>query len=151
MLDRFTHYWIGNADKHLRHMQTSPVGILLVSRFSSSKHQQVSLPALISHWAGALHCGHWWVELTPLRLSITESLSLSDKPFQPIISSIVLWQPLHMPPLFLQAAKQGVFIYLTRHSFVLKCSTFVSSWRAVRLRNYSVKFRNDLVIFRLFM
>ena len=134
-----TGYWIGKSDKHLRHIHTPALGIELVSLFSSSKHQQVSLPALISHWAGSLHCGHWWVELIPLRLFITDSLSLSDKPFQPIISSMVLKQPLHMPPLFLQAARQGVFIYLTLDFFGLKYNTLVSVLRENSLKIDSEK------------
>ncbi|MFA0709613.1 hypothetical protein AB4653_28270, partial [Vibrio sp. 10N.222.48.A3] len=63
---------------------------------------------------------------------MTDVRSSSDKPFQPIISSIVRKQPLHIPPLFLQAARQGVFIYLTHDSFGLKCSIFVSFLRVIK-------------------
>jgi|TARA_Y100001956_G_C4055545_1_gene157016 hypothetical protein len=52
---------------------------------------------------------------------------------------MVLKQPLHMPPLFLQAARQGVFIYLTLDLFGLKCNTLVSVLRENSLKIDSEK------------
>jgi hypothetical protein len=54
-LDIYAH---GSALKHLRHRQLLCVSSEEVSRFSTEKHQQVSLPKLISHTAGLLHEGH---------------------------------------------------------------------------------------------
>lgn len=110
-------YARGNLLRHLRHKQLSAFSRREVSRCSSEKHQQVSLPKLMSHMVFESQEGHWWVACEPESTSIICSRCSSFIRRQLVISSMVRWQPLHKPPLFLHAATQGVFTIQVSYSF----------------------------------
>ncbi len=52
IIENANNYAVGSFDKHFRHRQVLLFGKAEVSLFSIEKHQQVSLPWLISHCAG---------------------------------------------------------------------------------------------------
>lgn len=58
-------YSRGSWLRHFLHKQDSLDGREDVSRFSREKHQQVFLPALMSHWAGSPQEGQVWLVVLP--------------------------------------------------------------------------------------